>query len=69
MIAQYTKFVKPAFEQFIGPSRRFAHIIVPWQDADNIVAIDLVTEHIRLKLHQPDLVRIYANLEVGGGGS
>ena len=31
---------------------------------DNVVAIDLITEHIRMKLQQHDLRRIYANLEV-----
>ena len=29
------------------------------------MAIDLITEHIRLKLRQHDLIRIYSNLEVG----
>jgi len=28
------------------------------------VAIDLITEHIRMKLQQPELRRIYHNLEV-----
>jgi hypothetical protein len=67
VIEQYTRFVKPAFDTFIGPSRRFADIIVPWQSSENIVAIDLITEHIRLKLRQHDLIRIYRNLEVGPG--
>jgi hypothetical protein len=31
---------------------------------ENVVAIDLITEHIRMKLQQPDLRRIYPNLEV-----
>lgn len=31
---------------------------------ENTVAIDLITEHIRMKLQQPDLKRIYHNLEV-----
>jgi hypothetical protein len=31
-----------------------------------MVAVDLVTEHIRVKLQQPDLKRIYPNLEVRG---
>ena len=31
---------------------------------DNVVAIDLITEHIRMKLQQHDLRRIYPNLEV-----
>ena len=29
-----------------------------------MVAIDLITQHIRMKLQQPDLQRIYHNLEV-----
>ena len=33
---------------------------------DNVVAIDLITEHIRMKLQQPDLRRIYPNLEASG---
>ena len=28
------------------------------------MAIDLITQHIRMKLQQPDLQRIYHNLEV-----
>ena len=64
VIEQYTKFVKPAFDTFVAPSRRFADIIIPWQRGDNVVAIDLITEHIRMKLQQPDLLRIYPNLEV-----
>ena len=31
---------------------------------ENMVAIDLITEHIRMKLQQPDLRRIHHNLEV-----
>jgi hypothetical protein len=38
----------------------------PPQRTDNMVAVDLVTEHIRVKLQQPDLKRIYPNLEVRG---
>ena len=29
-----------------------------------MVAIDLITQHIRMKLQQPDLRRVYHNLEV-----
>lgn len=39
-------------------------MIIPWQEGDNIVAIDLVTEHIKTKLQQHSLRRIYPNLEV-----
>lgn len=64
VIEQYTRFVKPSFDQFVAPSRRHADIVIPWQRGDNVVAIDLITEHIRTKLQQPDLRRIYPNLEV-----
>jgi uridine kinase len=43
---------------------RYADVIIPWQEGDNIVAIDLVTEHIKTKLQQHNLRRIYPNLEV-----
>lgn len=65
VIEQYTKFVKPAFDLFIGPSRRHADIIIPWSGrTNNLVAVDLVTEHIRGKLQQPELRRFFPNLHV-----
>lgn len=30
VIEQYTSQVKPAFERFIGPSRKHADVIIPW---------------------------------------
>lgn len=30
VLHQYTRFVKPAFQQFVAPSRKHADIIVPW---------------------------------------
>ena len=30
VISQYTAFVKPAFDQFVAPSRKFADVIIPW---------------------------------------
>jgi uridine kinase len=34
------------------------------REDENIVAVDLITEHIRLKLQQHDLRRIYHNLHL-----
>jgi uridine kinase len=42
----------------------YADIIIPWQRGDNIVAIDLITQHIRTKLQQHSLKRLFPNLEV-----
>ena len=30
VIEQYTKTVKPAFDQFVAPSRKYADVIIPW---------------------------------------
>jgi hypothetical protein len=30
VIEQYTKFVKPAFDMFVAPSRKHADVIIPW---------------------------------------
>ena len=65
VIDQYTKFVKPAFDSYVAPSRKHADVIIPWgRDESNLVAIDLITEHARSKLQLPDLRRVYPNLEL-----
>eukprot|EP00798_Chlamydomonas_sp_ICE-L_P012696 gene12696-15928_t len=49
----------------VGGSRRHADIIIPWhKGTNNGVAVDLITQHIRLKLKQHSLIRIYPNLDV-----
>ena len=30
VLSQYTKFVKPAFDEFVAPSRKIADVIIPW---------------------------------------
>ncbi|XP_055602787.1 uridine-cytidine kinase isoform X3 [Uranotaenia lowii] len=42
----YMNFVKPAFEEFCSPTKKFADVIIP-RGADNTVAIDLIVQHIR----------------------
>jgi hypothetical protein len=46
ILNQYTKFVKPAFEEFCLPTKKYADVIIP-RGADNTVAIDLIVQHIR----------------------
>ena len=62
VITQYTTFVKPMFDTFVSPSKKYADIIIPWAQGQNTVAIDLIVQHIRTKLGQNDLRRIYRNL-------
>ena len=60
---QYGRFVKPAFDDFVLPSKKYADVIIP-KGGDNHVAIDLIVQHIRTKLGQHDLCKIYPNVFV-----
>lgn len=60
---QYARFVKPSFEEFILPSKKFADIIIP-RGGDNDVAIDLIVQHICTKFGQHDICKIYPNVFV-----
>jgi len=46
VLVQYTTLVKPAFEEFCIPTKKFADVIVP-RGAENKVAIDLIVQHIQ----------------------
>jgi uridine kinase len=63
ILMQYSKFVKPAFDDFILPTKKYADIIIP-RGGDNHVAIDLIVQHICTKLGQHDMCKIYPNLYV-----
>jgi len=63
VLEQYGRFVKPAFDDFVLPSKKYADVIIP-KGGDNHVAIDLIVQHIRTKLGQHDLCKIYTNVFV-----
>ncbi|XP_022084320.1 uridine-cytidine kinase 2-like [Acanthaster planci] len=46
VLVHYVKFVKPAFEEFCLPTKKYADIIIP-RGAENIVAIELIVQHIK----------------------
>uniref|UniRef100_A0A8R1HUR8 uridine/cytidine kinase n=1 Tax=Caenorhabditis japonica TaxID=281687 RepID=A0A8R1HUR8_CAEJA len=46
IIRQYTEFVKPAFEEFCRPTKKFADVIIP-RGADNHVATDLIAKNLQ----------------------
>ncbi|XP_042568697.1 uridine-cytidine kinase-like 1 isoform X7 [Cyprinus carpio] len=54
VIKQYNKFVKPAFEQYIEPTMRLADIVVP-RGGGNMVAIDLIVQHVHSQLEERKL--------------
>merc|ERR1719339_494562 len=46
VLHQYTSLVKPAFEEFCLPTKKYADVIIP-RGADNLVAINLIVQHIQ----------------------
>jgi len=46
VLHQYTTLVKPAFEEFCIPTKKYADVIIP-RGAENTVAIDLIKQHIQ----------------------
>ncbi|XP_063067490.1 uridine-cytidine kinase 1 [Engraulis encrasicolus] len=46
ILSQYTTFVKPAFEEFCLPTKKYADVIIP-RGVDNMVAINLIVQHIQ----------------------
>ena len=52
MLHQYLNLVKPAFEEFCLPTKKYADVIIP-RGADNEVAIDLILHHIHEILRSP----------------
>lgn len=45
VLTQYTEFVKPAFEDFCLPTKKYVDIILP-RGKENIVAINLISQHV-----------------------
>jgi len=45
VLQHYINFVKPAFEEFCMPTKKFADVIIP-RGPDNKIAISLISQHI-----------------------
>ena len=60
VLEQYQRTVKPSFEEYILPTKRFADLIVPWNDT-NHVAVDLLCQHIVSRLEKRGSVRSSIN--------
>ena len=54
VLAQYSKFVKPAFDEYIYPTMKYADMIIP-RGLDNVAAIDLITKHVSRQLNDRGL--------------
>jgi uridine kinase len=51
VIQQYNRFVKPSYDNFVEPSKKYADIIIPnIGESVNKVAVDLIAEHVKLQM-------------------
>ncbi|KAF8134911.1 armadillo beta-catenin plakoglobin [Boletus edulis] len=50
VLEQYLRYVKPAFDNFVLPTSRYADIVVP--GSNNSVAIDLISTHVRRQMNE-----------------
>jgi len=57
VLHQYETFVKPSFEEYILPTKKYADVIIP-RGIDNQVAIKLIVQHIRTKLDERDPTKV-----------
>eukprot|EP01137_Pigoraptor_chileana_P022010 Opistho-2@86435 len=65
VLRQYTQFVKPAFEEYVLPTKKYADVIIP-RGGDNDVAIDLIVQHIK-KILGGHTVRARTDTASSGG--
>eukprot|EP01124_Arcella_intermedia_P029173 TRINITY_DN60_c0_g1_i1.p1 TRINITY_DN60_c0_g1~~TRINITY_DN60_c0_g1_i1.p1 ORF type:complete len:266 (-),score=55.37 TRINITY_DN60_c0_g1_i1:89-886(-) len=58
ILKQYEKFVKPSFDEFILPTKKYADVIIP-RGSSNTVAIDIMVQHIKQKILEKQTKRYY----------
>ena len=51
VLEQYQQTVKPMHEQYVEPSKKYAHIVVP-EGGKNLVALDMITGRIQRHLRE-----------------
>eukprot|EP01117_Protostelium_nocturnum_P006976 TRINITY_DN2504_c0_g1_i1.p1 TRINITY_DN2504_c0_g1~~TRINITY_DN2504_c0_g1_i1.p1 ORF type:complete len:369 (+),score=113.68 TRINITY_DN2504_c0_g1_i1:68-1174(+) len=49
VLLQYQVFVKPAFDEYILPTKKYADVIIP-NGSENVVGINLIVQHVKSKL-------------------
>lgn len=50
-VQQYTRYVKPSFDNYVRPTMKHADVIIP-RGLENAIAIDLMTKHIQSQLQE-----------------
>ncbi|CAK5071898.1 unnamed protein product [Meloidogyne enterolobii] len=67
ILHQYLTLVKPAFEDFCLPTKKYADVIIP-RGAENNVAIELIVQHIQDILRMPSPTNRSKSREIDENG-
>ena len=54
VLQQYQQTVKPMHEQYVEPSKKYAHIVVP-EGGKNMVALDMIVGRIQRHLKETEV--------------
>ncbi|KCV70316.1 uridine kinase [Fonticula alba] len=52
VLRQYLRFVKPSYDDFIFPTKKYADLLIP-RAAQNEVAVDLIVQHLSENMRRP----------------
>eukprot|EP00405_Crypthecodinium_cohnii_P016390 CAMPEP_0206444872 /NCGR_PEP_ID=MMETSP0324_2-20121206/15161_1 /ASSEMBLY_ACC=CAM_ASM_000836 /TAXON_ID=2866 /ORGANISM="Crypthecodinium cohnii, Strain Seligo" /LENGTH=489 /DNA_ID=CAMNT_0053912959 /DNA_START=68 /DNA_END=1537 /DNA_ORIENTATION=- len=63
VLSQYERFVKPAFQEFVLPSKLKADVIIPWEKY-NDAAVELIAGQVKRKLEQAPWEEIFPHLHI-----
>lgn len=50
VLAQYNRFVKPAYDDFIKPTMKFADLIIPFS-SHNENAVEMLIQNLKIKMN------------------
>eukprot|EP00405_Crypthecodinium_cohnii_P053754 CAMPEP_0206597648 /NCGR_PEP_ID=MMETSP0325_2-20121206/44221_1 /ASSEMBLY_ACC=CAM_ASM_000347 /TAXON_ID=2866 /ORGANISM="Crypthecodinium cohnii, Strain Seligo" /LENGTH=482 /DNA_ID=CAMNT_0054108593 /DNA_START=38 /DNA_END=1482 /DNA_ORIENTATION=- len=63
VLSQYEKHVKPAFQEFVLPSKLKADVIIPWEKYNN-AAVELISGQVQRRLEQAPLEEVFPQLHI-----
>ncbi|GMG33811.1 unnamed protein product [Ambrosiozyma monospora] len=64
IIKQWDDFVKPNSVRFVKPTMNSADVVIP-RGSDNIIAIDMIIQHIRKQLHSKSIEHVQQLKKLG----
>lgn len=57
VLAQYNKFVKPSYDEFIKPTMKYADIIIP-KGKSNKVGIEFIISNLSIRIDRPQFEEV-----------